>query len=160
MRVKTQQIYYFLALCDEKTFTRAARRCGIKQPSLTRAIQELENECNGRLFERNKTNVELTELGMLLKPDFIRIDQALADVARKVAEFKSLPQPNTSLEPKEAFMRALAVTILTIAIIAVGLALRSTPSATEPLSAQVDPYALQSTVDMRTLPEQNADNLF
>jgi hypothetical protein len=160
MRVKMNQIRYFLALCDEQSFTRAARRCGIAQPSLTRAIQELENECNGRLFDRNQSSIELTELGMLVKSDFARIDQVLADVASKVAEFNTPPQTKTGPEPKEAFMRALAVTVLTIAFVATGLALRSTPSATEPLSSQISPYALQSTVEMKTLPEQNSENLF
>jgi DNA-binding MarR family transcriptional regulator len=42
MAVKTHQVLYFLALCEEQSFTRAARRCGIAQPSLTRAIQALE----------------------------------------------------------------------------------------------------------------------
>ncbi len=67
MRVKTHQISYFLALCEEQSFTRAARRCGVAQPSLTRAIQELESECGGPLFERGKSNVSLTRLGLHLE---------------------------------------------------------------------------------------------
>lgn len=93
MRVKMHQIRYFLALCDEKSFTRAARRCGVAQPSLTRAIQELESECDGLLFERNKPSIGLTKLGMLLKPDFLKIDHAVADVACKVTKSKLRPTP-------------------------------------------------------------------
>ncbi len=164
MRVKMHQVVYFLALCDERSFTRAARRCGVAQPSLTSAIKELENECGGRLFDRNKSSVDLTKLGMLVKPDFVRIDQAIADVARKVGNFNAQPPAKAQREARETHMGVVAVAVLTIAIIAMGLALRPTPSATaavtERTSNRVDPYALQSTDEMKTLPEQNAAGLF
>jgi DNA-binding transcriptional LysR family regulator len=88
MPVKTHQVFYFLALCEEQSFTRAARRCGIAQPSLTRAIQNLESEFGGRLFERTRSIVRLTHLGHFVRPDFERIDQATAALRQKVAEIK------------------------------------------------------------------------
>jgi hypothetical protein len=164
MRVKTHQISYFLALCEEQSFTRAARRCGVAQPSLTRAIQELESACGGQLFERNRTNVSLTQLGEHLKTDFARIDHALSKVARKAAEFKSQPDENPNSKTRETYMRVVAVTILAIAIIATGLALRPTPSATaavtEQTSNQVDPYAIQSTSETKGLPWTIPENLY
>src|SRR5215468_10129897 len=45
--MQMQQIRYFLALCEERSFTRAAKRCGISQPSLTNAIIALEQELGG-----------------------------------------------------------------------------------------------------------------
>jgi beta-phosphoglucomutase-like phosphatase (HAD superfamily) len=64
---------------------------------------------------------------------------------------------------KEANMRVIAVTIATIAILAMGLALRPTPSATAALpaqaSAEIDPYTLQITVDRKSLPEQSTGDL-
>ena len=54
--MEMHQVRYFLALCDELHFTRAARRCGVKQPSLTRAIKMLEKELGGALFERERGN--------------------------------------------------------------------------------------------------------
>lgn len=164
MRVRMHQVTYFLALCDEQSFTRAARRCGITQPSLTCAIQELEGECGHRLFERNKSGVSLTELGMLVKPDFVRIEQALANITRKAAEFRHPPPMKTGSETKEAPMRAISVTVLLIAIIAIGLALRPTPLATaavtEQADSQIDPYALQSSVETKALPQQTPVDLF
>ena len=38
---------YFLALCRDKNFTLAAKRCGISQPSLTNAIKRFERELGG-----------------------------------------------------------------------------------------------------------------
>ena len=61
-------------------------------------------------------------------------------------------------------MRVVAVTILAIAIIATGLALRPTPSATaavtEQTSNQVDPYAIQSTSETKGLPWTIPENLY
>ena len=95
MAVKTHQVLYFLALCEEQSFTRAARRCGIAQPSLTRAIQALESEFGGRLFERKRSVVCLTSLGHFLRPDFESIGRATKALTRKVAEIKDhgAPQP-------------------------------------------------------------------
>ncbi len=39
--MEMHQIRYFLAVCDELNFTRAAERCNVAQPSLTRAIKLL-----------------------------------------------------------------------------------------------------------------------
>ena len=56
-------------------------------------------------------------------------------------------------------MRVIAVTVVTLAILLMGLTLRPTPSATaalpEQASAQIDPYALLRTIDIKSLPEQN-----
>jgi molybdenum-dependent DNA-binding transcriptional regulator ModE len=164
MRVKTHQIGYFLALCEEQSFTRAARRCGVAQPSLTRAIQELESACGGQLFERSRSSIGLTTLGLHLKPDFERLDRALSDVARKAAEFQSETEVKPNPQEQETYMRIVAVAILAIAFVAVGLALRPTPHATaavtDPSINQVDPYALQSTTISKSLPWNTPDNLY
>jgi DNA-binding transcriptional LysR family regulator len=89
--MKIHQVCYFLALCEERSFTRAAKRCGVAQPSLTRAIQQLEHEFGGQLFERSKSTIRLTNLGMIVRPDFVRIEQAVAEVAQKIAVFNAAP---------------------------------------------------------------------
>ena len=70
--MKIRQVTYFLALCEEQSFTRAARRCGVAQPSLTRAIQLLEQEIGGRLFARSNLSVRLTELGRSKARELVR----------------------------------------------------------------------------------------
>ena len=164
MRVKTHQISYFVALCEEQSFTRAARRCGVAQPSLTRAIQELESELGGQLFERNSSNVSLTRLGLHVKPDFVGVKRALSEIARKATEFKTKPEVKANAEPRETVMRVVAVTVLAVAIIAMALALRPTPSATAAVTGQtdnqIDPYALQSAIGTKVLPDLNPKDLF
>jgi len=70
--MEMNQIRYFLALCEELSFTRAAAICEVSQPSLTNGIRLLERELGGRLFVR-KPRIELTELGRVLRPHFREI---------------------------------------------------------------------------------------
>lgn len=65
--MEMQQIRYFIALCDELNFTRAAQRCKVSQPSLTTAIQALEHQFGAPLFQR-KPRVALTNLGQAILP--------------------------------------------------------------------------------------------
>jgi DNA-binding transcriptional LysR family regulator len=65
--MKINQIIYFLALCEELHFTRAARRCGVAQPSLTNAIHALEKEFGAPLLCR-KPNPHLSKLGKTVQP--------------------------------------------------------------------------------------------
>ena len=62
------QIKYFLALCETLNFARAAERCEVSQPSLTRAVQKLEHELGGLLVVRDRHLTHLTELGALVRP--------------------------------------------------------------------------------------------
>jgi DNA-binding transcriptional LysR family regulator len=62
------QIRYFSALCETLSFARAAERCGVSSPSLTRAVQKLEHELGGVLIRRERRLTHLTELGRLVRP--------------------------------------------------------------------------------------------
>jgi DNA-binding transcriptional LysR family regulator len=66
--MEMHQVRYFLAVCERLSFTQAARRCHVTQPSLTRAIQLLETEFGGQLFHRERSRIHLTELGRLVQP--------------------------------------------------------------------------------------------
>ena len=66
--MELHQIRYFLAVSRTFNFTRAAEECNISQPSLTRAIQQLEAELGGDLFARERSLTHLTELGTRMLP--------------------------------------------------------------------------------------------
>jgi DNA-binding transcriptional LysR family regulator len=83
--MKIHEIRYFLALCEERNFTRAARRCGVAQPSLTKAIKSLESKLGGALFYRSKSETRLTKLGKLVHPRMKRINQEAAH-AQQIAQ--------------------------------------------------------------------------
>ena len=86
--VEMHQARYFVALCETLNFTRAAEKCNVTQPSLTRAIKLLEEELGGPLFNRERNQTHLTELGRAMEPHLREvIDQARAARARASSFF-------------------------------------------------------------------------
>lgn len=65
--MEIHQIRHFLAVCEHPNFTQAARQCHVAQPTLTRAIQRLEKEFGGYLFQCERPKVEVTDLGKLVR---------------------------------------------------------------------------------------------
>ena len=82
--MEMHQIRYFLAVCETLNFTRAAERCNVTQPALSRAIQALEDEVGAPLFRRERNLTHLTDLGRLLQPHLGGILQE-ADAAKTTA---------------------------------------------------------------------------
>jgi len=66
--MEMHQVRYFLAVARTLNFTRAAEECHVAQPSLTRAIRQLESELGGDLFRRERPHAQLTELGQRMIP--------------------------------------------------------------------------------------------
>ena len=92
--MQMHQIRYFLALSTERNFTRAAKRCGVSQPSLTNAIIALERELGGTLFQRRPL-IALTVLGHAIHPYLDRIAQN-AEHAREAAQaLADMPRANS-----------------------------------------------------------------
>jgi DNA-binding transcriptional LysR family regulator len=85
--MEMHQVRYFLALCEELNFTRAAERCHVAQPSLTRAIKQLEEEMGGALFHRERANTHLSELGRTLKPYLEQVYSRAEQAKREAQEF-------------------------------------------------------------------------
>lgn len=83
------QIRYFLAVCEAMNFTRAAEQCYVSQPALTKAIQKLEDILGGRLFDRSKNAITMTELGLSMQPHLQQIystAQHARDFAKQLTE--------------------------------------------------------------------------
>lgn len=66
--MEMHQVRYFLAVARTLNFTRAADECNVTQPSLTRAVKQLEGELGGDLFRRERPAAQLTELGQRMLP--------------------------------------------------------------------------------------------
>lgn len=81
-REQFNDLIWFLAVCQERSFTRAAARLGIAQSTLSHTIKRLEGRMGLRLLHRTTRNVALTEAGERLQatiaPRFAEIEAEIA----------------------------------------------------------------------------------
>lgn len=81
---------YVYAVYKEQSFTRAARRLFISQPSLSAAIKNIENAVGAPLFERCGGKIELTEIGTEYILAAEQIMSAENDFKRKINDIYNL----------------------------------------------------------------------
>ncbi|WP_225010438.1 MULTISPECIES: LysR family transcriptional regulator [Novosphingobium] len=79
-----RQLRYFLAVADERNFTRAATHLHIAQPPLSRAIQQLEDEMGAPLLDRTARPLRLTPLGQLVREQALQILGRMDDLKTMV----------------------------------------------------------------------------
>jgi DNA-binding transcriptional LysR family regulator len=83
-RDELSDLMAFLAVAEVRSFTRAAARLGLSQPSLSQIIRKLEGRLGVRLLTRTTRIVALTtageELAATLAPAFARIEAGLTAV--------------------------------------------------------------------------------
>jgi DNA-binding transcriptional LysR family regulator len=61
--MELRHLRYFVTVAEDLSFRRAAERLHLSHPTLTKQIEDLENELGLKLFHRNPRRVELTEVG-------------------------------------------------------------------------------------------------
>ena len=71
--MELRQFEHFVAVAEESSFTRAARRLHLSQPTLSVSIRGLEHDLGARLFERTSHEVALSDAGRALLPQALRI---------------------------------------------------------------------------------------
>jgi DNA-binding transcriptional LysR family regulator len=92
--MEMHQVRYFLAVAEELNFSRAAESCNVTQPSLSRAIQQLEGELGGLLFHRERHLTHLTDLGEMVRPHLETVYHAAIKakrVSQDVTQLKRVP---------------------------------------------------------------------
>ena len=79
-----RHLSYFVAVAEEGSFTRAARRLYVSQPALSQRVRKLEDELGARLFDRRGRDIELTEAGRALLEGAYAMQRAI-NAAREAA---------------------------------------------------------------------------
>jgi DNA-binding transcriptional LysR family regulator len=92
--MKLRQLQFFIAVAEELSFSRAAIKLHVAQPSLSTQIKVLEQEVGARLFERDKRHVSLTPAGRRFQSRAMTV-LSLADSAKSEARSTARGQLGT-----------------------------------------------------------------
>jgi DNA-binding transcriptional LysR family regulator len=85
-----RQLEVFLGVAQAKSFSRAAERIHLSQPTLSEHMRELEEELGVRLFVRHPRSVSLTEAGRVFGDYATRVVATLAAGRQALAELDGL----------------------------------------------------------------------
>jgi DNA-binding transcriptional LysR family regulator len=88
--MELHQLRYFVTVAREGTFTRAAERLYITQPSLSEQIRKLETELGSPLFQRLGRKLALTSAGDALLPHAQRIMAEVEQARTRIQEVRGL----------------------------------------------------------------------
>ncbi len=88
--MELRHVRYFLAIAEMRSFTRAAERLHVTQPTLSHQIKQLEQQIGTVLFERGTKEIELTAAGKLFKPYCERILKEIDSSMLAISELEGL----------------------------------------------------------------------
>jgi DNA-binding transcriptional LysR family regulator len=91
--MELRHLRYFVAVAEALSFTKAAEKLRLAQPSLTRQVRNLEKEIGVRLLDRSNNRVTLTEEGRLFLFDSRKL---LAMCAESVAAVQRMKRGESS----------------------------------------------------------------
>jgi LysR family carnitine catabolism transcriptional activator len=90
--LSTRQLRAFVALAEQRSFTRAAAQVHLSQPAFSALIRALEEALDVRLFDRSTRSVELTAEGRLFE---VSARQLLGDFGAAVGNLREHLQLRT-----------------------------------------------------------------
>lgn len=85
-----RQLEVLVAIAREQSFSRAARKIHLSQPTLSEHVRELEQELGKPLFSRRGRTVTLTDAGRIFEPYAARIVATVGDARQAVVEMDGL----------------------------------------------------------------------
>ncbi|WP_309484769.1 LysR family transcriptional regulator [Lysinibacillus boronitolerans] len=88
--MEIRHLHYFMAVCEELHFTKAAEKLGISQPTLSQQIRVLEDELGMPLFDRIGKKIVVTEAGSLLFSYTIEVFNTLQNVKDSIKDLQAL----------------------------------------------------------------------
>lgn len=83
------QLRYFASVIDLSSVSKASRRLGVSQPTISQQLARLEAAVGVKLIERHKTGIELTEAGLFFHPQAIELLNGARALADGLATFAS-----------------------------------------------------------------------
>jgi DNA-binding transcriptional LysR family regulator len=106
--IDLRQIRYLMAVADSGSFSRAAEKCNISQPALSKAIRDLETTLQVELLHRRSQGITLTDAGKALYGHGITIAAELTSARQELAALRNSPNGLVTM----GTLRAAAVSVL------------------------------------------------
>lgn len=97
MKISSEDLRAFLALAEERSFTRAAARCHKSQSAFSSRIRTLEETLGARLFDRTTRNVELTVEGELFYESSRRLYSEFSDIVKNFSDYAARRKGRVSI---------------------------------------------------------------
>jgi LysR family transcriptional regulator, cyn operon transcriptional activator len=110
--MELRHLRYFLAVADTRSFTRAAERLHVTQPTLSHQIKQLESRVGTVLFDRSTKEVELTAAGRLFKPYCERILKEIEASALAISELEGLMRGTLRMAVFHSFSHSMLPSIM------------------------------------------------
>ncbi|KAA0084186.1 LysR family transcriptional regulator [Mycolicibacterium sp. P9-64] len=95
--MELRQLEYFVAVAEERNFTRAAERVHVAQPAISAQIARLEREVGQRLLDRSRRETRLTAAGDAMLPHVRAALSAVANARLAVDELAQLVRGTVTL---------------------------------------------------------------
>jgi DNA-binding transcriptional LysR family regulator len=95
--MELRQLEYFVAVAEERNFTRAAERVHVAQPAVSAQIARLEREVGQRLLDRSRRETRLTAAGDAMLPHARAALSAVANARLAIDELAQLVRGTVTL---------------------------------------------------------------
>src|SRR3989442_7160538 len=92
----------FLAVAEERSFSRAAAKVHRTQPAVSQAVKRLEDELGEQLFDRSSKSGTLTDAGRVLQNYGQRLVRLAAEAESALPEVRDLPRGRVPLRANQS----------------------------------------------------------
>lgn len=110
--MELRHLRYFLAVADHLSFTRAAARLRVTQPTLSHQVRQLEKEINSVLFERVGRRVHLTQSGEIFRDYAQKALKEINSATAAISELEGLRHGTLTVGVFESFSTSLLPPLL------------------------------------------------
>ena len=137
--MELNQLETFLAVAEERSFSRAAVRLHRTQPAVSQVIRKLEASVGETLFDRAARDGSLTAAGVLLREYALRLLALRREAASALDELKSLERGRLQLAANEYTCMYLLPAIDAVSARVSADQCRGAPNAGKPHSRGIEP---------------------